>query len=272
MFQQFTARLVTLSTIATLSLSPAVSAVTVYQIDDGESNAAVGLTPASCTATSPPIPRTNPPPVFGDLLWLNSFNTRAGGEFIDSIDVVWGARVTDPCTKTVLTDSGISNEPAKVFLYTDANGDGQLELLAEKDTIVRPPDPQRPDIFSRIVLDQRQQVSGTFYVAALFPNQKEGQFPAALDIPPAGTPPRAGKSWLAFSTPSGTSPSQYFAPSVNPLLNLPDKNIYTAGYWLLRANGSAAPLKSVPESTSLIGLVAIATLSAGTLLRRKPKS
>ncbi len=262
MFQKFTTRLVTLSAIAaTLSISSFVNAATVYQIDDGKSEAAVGLT--ICNQTSPSIAQKTPPSVLGDLMWLNSFDTKPGGEFIDSIDVVWGARVTDPCTGTVLTNSGLSNEPAKVFLYTDTNQDGQLELLAEEDTIVHPPDPNRPDVFSTIVFKQRQQVSGTFYVAALFPNQQEGQFPAALDIPPAGTPPRDGKSWLVYSA--------YSSLSVNPLPKLTSDNAYSGGYWLLRANGSGAPLKSVPEPTSVVSLVAIATLSAGTLLKRKPK-
>ena len=260
MFQQFTTT-VSLSTIAALSLSSAVNAATVYQLDDGESNAAVGLT--ICNGASQTTAKISQPAVLGDLMWLNSFSTKAGGEFIDSIDVVWGAAITDPCTKTPLPNSGLSNEPAKVFLYTDTDGDGQLELLAEKDTIVQPPDPARPDIFSRIVFDKPQQVTGTFYIAALFPNQKEGQFPAALDIPPIGTPPRAGKSWLAFSA--------YSTLSVNPL-PLTSNNEYNAGYWLLRANGSAASSKSVPEPTSAISLVAIATLSAQMVLRRKPNS
>lgn len=260
MFQQLTA-IVTLSTIAALSLSSVVNAATVYQLDDGESNAAVGLT--ICNGASQTTAKTSQPAILGDLMWLNSFSTRAGGEFIDSIDVVWGAGITDPCTKTPLPNSGLSNEPAKVFLYSDTDGDGQLELLAEKDTIVRPPDPTRPDVFSRIVLDQRQQVTGTFYIAALLPNQKEGQFPAALDIPPVGTPPRDGKSWLAFSA--------YSTLSVDPLPKLTASNTYSAGYWLLRANGSAAPIKSVPEPTSAMSLVAIVTLSGGMLLKRRAK-
>ncbi len=262
--QKFTTRLITLSAIAaTLSIPSFVNAATVYQIDDGESDAAVGLNDPRCTLTSPPIPQATPPRVFGDLMWLNSFDTKIGGEFIDSIDVVWGARVLNLCTKTVLPDSGLSNEPAKVFLYTDTNQDGQLELLAEEDTIVQPPNPDRPDVFSRIVFKQPQKVSGTFYIAALFPNQKEGQYPAALDIPdPQDTFARNGKSWLLFSNPSSLK--------VNPL-QLKPEDAYGTGYWLLRANGSGAPPKRVPEPTSVVSLVAIATLSAGTLLKRKPK-
>ncbi len=269
MFQQFTTRLVTLSAIATLSLPSAARAATVYQLDDGESNAAVGLT--TCNRASQPPAQPTPPRVLGDLMWLNSFNARAGGEFIDSIDIVWGARVTDPCTQTPLLTAGLSNEPAKVFLYADTNNDQQLELLAEEDTIVQPPDttrPDRSDVFSRIVFKQRQPVEGTFYIAALFPNQKEGQFPAALDIPnPTDKVARGGKSWLVFSDSTR---------GINPLPQPPkltDSDVYTAGYWLLRANGSSAvPIKSVPESTSAISLVAIATLSAKTLLKRKSRS
>ena len=268
MLQQLTIRIAALSAIATLSLSSAVSAATVYRLDDGESNAAVGLT--ACSGASHPTGATQPR-VLGDLTWLNSFSTRAGGEFIDSIEVVWGARVIDPCTNTLLPDSGLSNEPAKVFLYTDTDQDGQLELLDEEDTIVQPPDPTRPDIFSRIVFDRPQQVSGTFYIAALFPNQKEGQFPAALDIPdPTDPSPRGGNSWLAFSPYSPLAP--YSAPSVNPLLKLTQQNAYNVGHWLLRANGSSAPpSKSIPEPTSVMSLIAIAALSVKTLLRRKPK-
>ncbi len=277
MFQKSITRLITLSAIAaTLSISPSVNAAVVYQIDDGKSEEAVGLNDPSCTETSLPIPQANPPRVFGDLMWLNSFDTRTGGEFIDSIDVVWGASVTDRCTKTKLPNGGLSNQPAKVFLYTDTNQDGQLELLAEEDTIVRPPDPKRPDVFSRIVFKQPQQVSGTFFIAALFPNQQEGQYPAALDVPDStDTQPRNGQSWIAYSI----KPESL---TVNPLpkypLSIPDANYnndgyyaYTRGYWLLRANGSGAPPKRVPEPTSVVSLVAIATLGAGILLKRKPK-
>ncbi len=274
MFQKFTTRLITLSTIAaTLSISSLVNAATVYQIDDGESNAAVGLT--ICNQTSQSITETTPPRVLGDLMWLNSFDTRIGGEFIDSIDVVWGAaNARDSCTGNVLPNSGLSTKPAKVFLYTDTNQDGQLELLTEEDTIVQPPNPTNPDVFSRIVFKQRQQVSGTFYIAALFPNQTEGQYPAALDIPDStDTRPRNGQSWIAYSP--------YSSLITNPLKkrppNLPD-NLYngeyyanTTGYWLLRANGSGAPPKRVPESTSVVSLVAIAALSIGTLLNRNSK-
>ena len=275
--QKFITRLITLSAIAaTLSISSSVSAATVYQIDDGESNAAVGLSDSNCTLTSPPIPQANPPRVFGDLMWLNSFDTKTGGEFIDSIDIVWGATVTNLCTKTVLPQSGLSNEPAKIFLYTDTNQDGQLELLAEEDTIVRPPDPKRPDVFSRIVFKQRQQVSGTFFIAALFPNQKEGQYPAALDVPDStDTQPRDGQSWIAYSVKPESltvNPLPKYSPSV-PGTNYNNDGYYayTKGYWLLRANGSGTPPKRVPEPASAVSLVAIATLSVGTLLKRKPK-
>ncbi len=275
MFQKFTTRLVTLSAIAaTLSISSSVNAAVVYQIDDGKSTGAVGLT--LCNPTSQPIAKITPPPVLGDLMWLNSFNTKTGGEFIDSIDVVWGASVTDPCTKKMLSNGGLSNEPAKVFLYTDTNQDGTLKLLAEEDTIVKPPDPSNPDVFSRIVFKQPQQVSGTFFIAALFPNQQEGQYPAALDMPEStDTQPRNGQSWIAYSV----HPESL---TVNPLPKypgIPDTGYdndgyyaYTKGYWLLRANGSGVPAKRVPEPTSGVSLVAIATLSAGTLLKRKPKS
>jgi hypothetical protein len=284
MFSRFTPLLATASAVAiAIATASSANAAVVYQIDDGESDAAVGFTSRFPDGTcAPPQQDSQGKPLpLGDILWMNSFNVQSGGELIDSVDLVWGRPVFDPCdpnldpaTRRQLPSAGLTDGlSAKILLYEDSNNDGTPDsLVAQTNTTVVPPSLERLDVFSNVVFDRPIPVKGTFFVAALLPGQLQGQYPAALDV---DSPVQGG--WLAFQDATGVRArsqggSQVFDAQFD-LFNLSNNTLapqrYTAGNWLLRANGRPVPPKSVPESTPIASLVGMGVVGVGLLARRK---
>jgi large repetitive protein len=284
MLKQFTCALAAAGTATALVLALAAEAKAnvSYQIDGGKSQTAFGISDSSCVTAAGFT--------WGDLLWLNSFQVQPGGEVIDSISVAWGTpKPISPrssnCPSNVLTvDSGLGDAEgslARVLLYSDPNNDGnpndaQLLRTVETRIVLPGQDPITGfDIFQTIAIPEIE-LSGNFFVGALFPNQQEGQFPAALDF----SNPVRGRSWAAYRLvpPFGSSN----APPVTDLTqtpvisldNLPSGtdssgNQVKGGNWLLRANGKPVVRRAVPESNLSIGLLFIGAIGAGKLLQRK---
>ncbi len=269
------------TTGSTLSLMFATASIVkanvTYQIDNGTSQTAVGIVDSSCLTASGFT--------WGDLLWLNSFQVQPGGELIDSIAVGWGTptpispRATNcPATQTI-KDSGLSTsvgQIGKVFLFSDPNQDGNpddAQLLTMVDAIINVPaqDNAGQDLLTTINIPDTL-VSGDFFVGALFPNQQEGQFPAAID----NSAPVKGRSWAAYRLKDANAPVVTDLAN-NPTLTLVDNyqtgtnengDAIFGGNWLLRANGKAPEIRKVPEGDLAIGVLAIGGLSLGAILKR----
>ncbi len=174
-----------------------------YVVDDGSSENGVGLS------------------IGGDLMWINAFDVEPGLERITSIALTWG---------TPLFPGGApAGADVMVLLYEDPNDDGNPNdavLLTTADTVVTDPD---TDLFTTVPITPTT-VSGTFFVATLFPFQAAGQYPSSLDENSS-----AGRSWVAGNTVAGSF-------DINDLMNndvqpeLMD-SIGLPGNWLLRADG-----------------------------------
>jgi hypothetical protein len=251
--------------VTVLAASSAQAAV-LYQLDDGKSEAAVGISDRINSQTGKCVLDTGTP--VADFLWLNEFDVTERASLIDTISVAWGSpNVTDPCTKQSLPTSGLTeNLAAKVLLYEDRNGDGKLELLTQQDTTVQNPG---TDSFFDVKLNRPTQIQGRkFYVGALLPGQLQGQFPAALDSRNrAGEPDALGKSYIAFNL-FFPERSTFDYSEITPVLYMqPDENgkRVPAGNFLLRASGT----KPVPEPSAAIGLL---TLGAGAWMLKKRKN
>jgi hypothetical protein len=279
MLKQFTLAVVTIGSTLNLVLATAsiVKADVTYQIDGGKSQTAFGIVDRSC--------QTDPGLVWGDLLWLNSFQMQAGSELIDSISVGLGtptpisSRAANCNSTQMITDSGLTSSRGrfgKVLLFSDPNNDGNpddAQLLTSVDLPIGVPgqDSMGQDLLTTIDIPDTL-VSGNFFIGALFPDQQEGQFPAALD----NSAPVKGRSWAGYrlKPPFGEAD----APPVTDLVNTPlvltdnfetgvdanGKSIF-GGNWLLRANGKTPVIRKVPEGNLAIGLLALAGLG---LLKR----
>ena len=283
MLKRFTFAAVTLGSTLSLVFTTAssVRADVSYQLDHGKSQTAFGIVDNNCQTASGFT--------WGDLLWLNSFAAQPGGEVIDSISVGWGTpqpispRSTNCTSMQTITDSGLSSaagQIGKVLLFSDPNNDGNpddAQLLAIVDAVINAPghDTTGQDLLTTIAIPETL-VNGNFFIGALFPNQQEGQFPAALD----NSAPVKGRSWAGYrlNPPFG----QADAPPLTDLVNTPlvltdnfqtgvDENGQTifGGNWLLRANGTTPQVRKVPEGDLAIGLLAIGGLGLASRLKRR---
>lgn len=273
MLKQFTPALATIGAaviaIVTATTAHAVVVNPVYQVDDGSAESTVGFTPINADGTCAATPGT----VIGDLLWLNQFDVVPDGDWIDSVSISWGIADKNPCPNPqpvlgIDKDANGKPQTAKFFLYQYNEQTAALDLLTQTETEVKP---AGPDAFVTAKFNQPKQVKGRFFVGTLFPNQLQGQFPAALDT----NSPKYNRSWLGFvnrySSTARLAQSS-FEGSV-PLASLQNLgNIGLAGNWLLRANSTRdpnLPVTSVPESNPAIGLLAIGALGVGVSLKRK---
>jgi hypothetical protein len=201
-----------------------------YQRDDGVAENSVGAGAVS-------------------IAWLHPYTVLANREVITNIRVAFG------------TPLAINGRPARTFLWSDPNGDGNPNdavVLANANGVVSGANAtvpiNTPTFVSFDIPDTFVGNAGTsFFVGCIVDGLAAGNFPAAIDqtlpFPPAGT------TWAAFVANPGT---------VNPNTlgvgqNLTDLSTIAGlnGKWLVRAD--AVP---VPEPTSLAllgfaGLLAI---------------
>lgn len=276
MLKQFTPVLATAGAVAfTVIAATTAQAVVLnqYLVDDGSTESAVGF-----SVTVDPNQRTcvKEETPLGDFIWLNDFDVLPGAEVIESVSISWAVPRINPCRNQPLVsiDRDANGKPkiAQFFLY-QYNSDDTLTLLTEAKAKV---ELAPPDVFVDVKFNQAKQVSGRFFVGALYPGQLQGQFPAALDVP---DPPflAEGRSWIGFD--NAYSPNQqpgssirFANQAVGSTISLSNFSPFHSGNWLLRANGrgvSVPPVKSVPESSPTIGLLGVGLLGIGALLKQK---
>jgi hypothetical protein len=271
MHKQFTPALATIgAAMFTIGISTSAQAVVLnpqYLVDDGIAESAVGLRQfdektGNCTAQVGTV--------LADFMWLNEFEVEPEGEWIDSVSLAWGAATENPCPnqETVLDISKDKNGKPKVaslFLYQFDEKDKTLKVVSQAQTEVTP---KGASTFVNVKFDQARRVEGRFFVGALFPEQRQGEFPAAFDT----TMPQ-GKSWFGSVNLINPTGSQAGINLGGPSLALSNLVQYPLGNWLLRANSvqDPMPIKSVPESNPAIGLLAIAVLGTGAILKRNRK-
>jgi hypothetical protein len=194
-------------TLSSISSGVGVNGVgtEVYKIDDGTAENSIGLTNG------------------GDLIWLNQFTVAPGFQTITSIALAWGQVPT-----------GL---PTKLLVYEDPNDDGNPNdavLLRQVDTTVANPDTNQ---FKTVTITPTT-VSGSFFIAALLPNQQAGAFPAPIDQ----TAPKSNRSWIA-----GAGAGQFNINNLtaNPLPPFLTEEIGLPGNWLLRADSQGQPQTSL---------------------------
>ncbi len=271
MLTRLTYALTHLGAIAALVTTTAVGAQAafLYQVDDGRPDSAFSLQYPGCTT----VPDQTP---IVDLVWLNKFEiqkderTQKDANFIDKISLVWGGKVLPEaklCNEANRATAGLTaGQTAKVMLYEkDANG--LLKLVRMQETSIQQPGTNR---FIDVAIPQTRIQGKEFYVAALLPNQAQGQFPAALDTKDAlGNPNSQGRSYYF----ANTFPFQNGIPVPPANRDYSTLNLTTpgAGYFSGSVTGNfllRAYARSVPEPASAIALVAV---GAGIVLRRRVK-
>jgi hypothetical protein len=175
-----------------------------------------------------------------NCIFLTQFTVAAGGQTVNSIDVVWGGRTSTN------TPNGI---PVQVLLMNDPNNDGN----PNDSTVVRSVSTVtvngQTDIYNNYAITPVTMGVGTnFFVGAYFPNMPNNMNWIALDGNATGM---ATKSWWQpQGIPGSTS---YFSMSIFG-------NDYTC---MVRAN-----VAGVPEPATLTALA----LGGVALIRRRKKS
>lgn len=204
-------------------------AATVYRLDDGGSDTAIGIVGGTGGTF--------------DILWLNSFTTQFNREIVRSISLTWGTPKTAPGNT-----GNLNGQAAEILLYSDPNNDGNPDdaLLLNRTftTVVN----QDTDEFAQVDINPTQ-VSGRFFVAALMRNLPlSTTFPAALDT----TSPVRDRSWLLFTN-SITNPG--LGININNLSGIRTIESYVdPGNWLLQAEGQPV---SIPTPALLPGLIGL---------------
>jgi hypothetical protein len=191
---------------------------TTYQLDDGSSENALGLTNG------------------GDFMWLNAFQVVEGAGTLNEISSTFGW-------------TGGSGLPAgkevTYLVYEDPNDDGNpsdAELLTQTTTEVQDP---HTDTFVSTSIDPTP-VEGTFFIAVLYEGQAGDQFPAPMDE----SSEFQGASWAVGSTTGDFNINDLSAPEndVGP------DNLGDIGFpanWMLRAEGSSGFLAVSPTEGSI---------------------
>jgi hypothetical protein len=190
---------------------------TTYQVDDGTSENALGLTDG------------------GDVMWLNAFEVVEGAGTITEIASAWGSS----------NASGLpTDKPAHFLIYEDPNDDGDPSdavLLEQVSTTVQAP---HTDQFTSEAIPPTS-VEGTFFIAALYQEQEADTFPMPMDESSTSQ----GASWIVGnSTPGGFNVDDLAANDVGP------DNLEAAGFpanWLLRAEGGAQFVAVSPSADTL---------------------
>jgi hypothetical protein len=202
-------------------VSAASASAFVYQYDDGVSD-----TPLT----------TSGPPTF-NVIFLTQYTVAAGGEVLNSIDVVWGSRHQPNLP------NGLS---ANVLLMSDPNGDGNPNDAAVLQSIAATTTNVGTDTFNNYALTPANMAPGTsFFAGAMIFNVPTGSAWVTLDDDAIG---RSANNWwnVVISSPVGThNPMTLFGPN------------YTA---MVRVNASP-----VPEPASILALAS----GVSVLLRRR---
>jgi hypothetical protein len=252
-----------------LMLAPSASAAVIYQLDTvGSPGPAPNLFPVGLV----PDP-TYTGNILGDLMWLNAYTVRSGGEVINSIDLSWGAPgVGSPANG--FPNWQTSPSPSSVFLYSDPNGDGNpndAKLLAQADTTVANPG---TGLLSSIAINPTELAVGQkFFVGALLRNVQRGQEPATLDF--NGTTP--GGSWFAIGNHGDNEPSNFnvddlsanSAPGGVTGGQIPVRLDDAYGNWVIRATADGVTQRKIPEGDGIVGMLAVGLLGA-LLVKRRP--
>ncbi|MFQ5739196.1 MAG: hypothetical protein ACE5JX_09280 [Acidobacteriota bacterium] len=202
--------------IGVLTLAGSAEAQVDYSLDDGTAENSIILIAGSEARPT---------------LWLNAFEAQPGGEVITSISVTWG--------RTSGGASGVpAHAPTTVLLYQDdPSNDGDPRTSTLLASVVLDDGAPLSSIDTGVFLDvpiPPTTVSGTFFVAALYPDPGEG-YPAPLDMT---APHQLGKSWVFSSAEDAVNvvnlgdPANFGGLIENPPYNL-------LGNWLLRAHGEA---------------------------------
>ena len=187
-----------------------------YQIDDGTSEDAIGLTNG------------------GDVMWLNAFEAVDGSDMIAEISTTWGAAGSDGAPE--------EGSLATVFVYEDPNDDGDptdAEMLISIETTVQNPGTNE---FTTVSFTPTQ-VEGTFFVAVLYEDHAPGVFPAPLD----NDSQYQAASWVVGSS-GEFNADDLGANEIPPALT---GDIGLTGNWLLRA-GSGTTFITVSPSEGTV--------------------
>ncbi len=206
-----------------LGLSAASNAM-VYLYDDGVSD--TGLTTSG--------------PAFMNVGYLTKFTTVAGGELVNSIDIVWGSRTIPNLP------NGLS---ADVLLMSDPNNDGDPNDAAVLQSVTTVTTGVGSDTFNNYAITSTAfSVGQNFFAGVFIRNMPTGSAWMALDQNATGA---AVNSWwnVVISSPVGS----YNSLSI---FGNPD---FTA---MTRVNASAVP---EPATMSALAIGALA------LLRRRRK-
>ena len=193
-------------------VQPFEASTAVYQLDDESSETALGLDGS-------------------DIMWMNAFQTVEGAATVTTIASAWG----------VNGGSGVpASRPAAFFLYEDPNDDGDPSdavLLQRVETTVQAP---HTDTFTEEQLIPTE-VSGVFFIAALYQNNETDVFPAPVDT---NTP--QGASWAVLSTTGGAFDADDL--SANDIPPAPISTVSNVdGNWLLRADASSGIVAVSPN-------------------------
>ena len=195
-----------------ISSTTPIPTASTYQVDDGSSENALGLTNG------------------GDIMWLNAFQVAEGAGVITEISTVWGSS----------RGGGLpTNKPVRLLLYEDPDDDGNPSdavLLRQVDTQVQNP---HTDQFTTESIPETS-VEGTFFIAALYQEQDAGTFPAPLDQ----SSDFQAASWIAaVDTPGGFNVDDLSENGIAPL-----EGSEFEGNWLLRAEGVRSSQNEPPTA------------------------
>ncbi len=187
----------------------------IYQVDDGSSEDAIGLTDG------------------GDMMWMNAFEVVDGATTITSIASAWGASGQEGIPE---------GRPAEFLIYEDPNDDGDPSDAVLLDRVEVTVESPHTDEFTEASIAPTQ-VEGVFFVAALYADQQGGpnaEFPAPQDQDTS-----EGASWIIGSTTPNSFDAEDLGANDVPPANVDD--IGLPGNWLLRADAGAPIVAVAPN-------------------------
>lgn len=203
--------------------------------------------------------------IMGDLMWMNRYQVEQGGEIIRSIALTFGSPDPMFAGATGLSDWQTNPYPVSLFLYSDPNQDGDpsdAQMLTQTEGTIANPDTMQLTRFA--ITPTQLAVGSNFFVAALVRNQRRGKAPATVDR----TTYTPGRSWYVLGSSTDSEPDQFDPTTLTNNLGpatLPEE---FRGNWVLRAEASAIPSKTVPDSRSPLGWIVGTTIGLVLLAKR----